>query len=170
METFRRPALPHRRHGPHSFRGRQSLPNSFRKPFGQKNFGALKGVLSAGRYVSCPQRKRVLLRHVKDALGNRIGFSGQGLARRTWRYTPCGPLVYNPTYLGRPLPVPTPRHAAPSADPPAWSDKRQPQDRSQAASIPLGTKPRGMRARHAVQLAKETFVDETETGLWSAHA
>ncbi len=27
-----------------------------------------------------------------------------------------------------------------------------------------------MRAQHAVQLAKETFVDETETGLWSAHA
>ncbi len=108
-----------------SFSLRQGLRHSCRKLFAQKNFRLLKGANSANRYLSLsPWNQRAHHGTYKGRQATGSVISGQGLARRTWRNTPCGPRFSNPPNLGCSFPISTllalPCHTWPRL---AWSDE-----------------------------------------------
>ena len=53
-----------------------------------------------------PKEKACFCGTYKGAPGNRTSISGHGLARRTWRNTPCEPRVYDPPNLANALSLP----------------------------------------------------------------
>jgi hypothetical protein len=132
--------------------------------------GCSRGCLRATDTTVVPKRNRVLLRHVKGALDNRFGFSGQGMARRSRRNTPCGSQVSTP-------PTSATRFRSQPFLARRFVRTRLPGRTSVSYGFRLSRRcfasergcAEGMRAKPAVQLAKETLLDETETGFWSAH-
>lgn len=146
------------------------MRHSCRKLFAQKNFRLLKGRNTPRRYVSCPPGTNVPPRHGSRGVRQPVRFFGSRIGSTDLAQYYRVDAVFKPANLGCSFPISTLLATCRFTAVPALPGrmKREPKDGKRLWFA--SNKVVGNARKIAIQLVKETLLDETETGSWSAHA